>query len=143
MPRARATAAPTSPETDREALVALYNATGGPDWTYNNNWLSDVPIGQWEDVTSDDNGRVNRPVLAANRLSGEIPPELGNLESLTQLAIAHAGLVGCAPVDEQTAAAIVPAPDGRTRRGPRPPSGADRRPAAPGRCPPCPSYRGP
>ena len=46
-PTPRATAAPTmvqtSPETDREALVALYNATGGPNWTRNNNWLSDVP----------------------------------------------------------------------------------------------------
>ena len=77
----RATAAPpmaqTSPETDREALVALYNATDGPNWTRNNNWLSDVPTSEWEGVTTDDNGRVTELDLRRNQLSGEIPPELG------------------------------------------------------------------
>ena len=34
----------TSPETDREALVALYNATEGENWANNENWLSDVPL---------------------------------------------------------------------------------------------------
>ena len=66
--------APTPPETDRETLVALYNATGGPNWRSNNNWLSDVPISQWEGVTTDDNGRVTILALLLNQLSGEIPP---------------------------------------------------------------------
>ena len=52
--------AQTSPETDREALVALYNATGGPHWKINNNWLSDVPISEWIGVTTDDNGPRHR-----------------------------------------------------------------------------------
>ena len=30
----------TSAATDREALVALYNATDGPNWEYDENWLS-------------------------------------------------------------------------------------------------------
>ena len=59
-PKATPSMAQTSLETDREALVALYNATGGPDWSSNNNWLSDVPISEWEGVTTDDNGRVTR-----------------------------------------------------------------------------------
>ena len=29
---------------DRAALEALYNATGGPNWTNNANWLSDAPL---------------------------------------------------------------------------------------------------
>ena len=29
--------------SDREALVALYNATDGPNWTNSTNWLSDEP----------------------------------------------------------------------------------------------------
>ena len=77
--------AQTSPETDREALVALYNATGGPHWKTNNNWLSDVPISEWEGVTTDDNGRVIELDLGVNQLSGEISPELGNLANLTRL----------------------------------------------------------
>ena len=67
-PTPKATARPplaqTSPETDRAALVALYNATGGPNWRRNNNWLSDVPISEWEDVGTDGNGRVT--VLCGN-----------------------------------------------------------------------------
>ena len=82
-PTPRATAAPTtvqtSSETDRAALVALYNATGGPDWNRKDNWLSDVPISEWEGVTTDDNGRVTALALNNNELSGEIPPELVNL----------------------------------------------------------------
>ena len=50
--------AQTSPETDREALVALYNATSGPNWNINDNWLSDVPVSEWFGVTTDDNGLV-------------------------------------------------------------------------------------
>ncbi len=44
---ATATAPPAasgSAETDREALVALYNATDGENWPYSENWLSDAPL---------------------------------------------------------------------------------------------------
>ena len=79
-PTPRATARPplvqTSPETDREALVALYNATGGPNWRRNNNWLSDVPISEWEDVATDNNGRVTELDLEGNQLSGCVPSSL-------------------------------------------------------------------
>ena len=91
------TAEPTSLETDREALVALYNATGGPNWRRNNNWLSDVPISEWEGVTTDGNGRVTELGLPGNELSGEIPPELGNLANLTKLWLTENQLSGEAP----------------------------------------------
>ena len=82
--------AQTSAETDRKALVALYNAAAGPNWNSNNNWLTDAPISKWEGVTTDDNGRAVKLDLRGNQLTGEIPPELGNLASLT-LAGPHAG----------------------------------------------------
>ena len=47
---AAATAPPAasgSAETDREALVALYNATDGENWGDSENWLSDAPLGEW------------------------------------------------------------------------------------------------
>ena len=38
------TAAPTStPQNDKAALTALYHSTNGPNWPYNENWLSDAP----------------------------------------------------------------------------------------------------
>ena len=59
---AAATAPPAvsgSAETDREALVALYNATNGENWRKNNdNWLSDAPLGEWYGVNTNDDGRV-------------------------------------------------------------------------------------
>ena len=36
-------AASGSAETDREALVAIYNATDGENWNRSDNWLSDAP----------------------------------------------------------------------------------------------------
>ena len=87
----------TSPETDREALVALYNATDGPNWANNENWLSDAPIGEWYGVRTDDNGRVTWLFLYENRLSGEIPPELGNLANLETLGLSNNRLSGEIP----------------------------------------------
>ena len=49
---------PTSAKTDREALVALYNATDGENWSASANWLSDAPLDEWEGVTTNDDGRV-------------------------------------------------------------------------------------
>ena len=43
-------AASGSAETDREALVALYNATDGENWENSDNWLSGAPLGEWEGV---------------------------------------------------------------------------------------------
>ena len=38
-------AATGSGKMDREALVALYNATDGENWDVSDNWLSDAPLG--------------------------------------------------------------------------------------------------
>ena len=88
---------PGTPEGDRAALVALHDATGGPNWGRNNNWLSDVPISEWSGVTIDDNGRVTELRLDHNQLSGEIPPELGNLANLEYLRLDHNQLSGEIP----------------------------------------------
>ena len=85
------------PETDREALVALYNATDGPNWANNENWLSDAPIGEWYGVRTDDNGRVTWLWLYGNRLSGETPSELSSLSNLNQLRLNNNELSGEIP----------------------------------------------
>ena len=35
------------PSLDREALIAFYEATDGPDWTRNDHWLSERPVDEW------------------------------------------------------------------------------------------------
>ena len=35
---------------DRAALVALYEATDGPNWVSNEGWLTDAPLGEWYGV---------------------------------------------------------------------------------------------
>ena len=75
-------------DSDRDALITLYNATNGANWNNNDNWLSDRPIEEWHGVDVDDNGRVVDLVLWLNNLSGEIPPELGNLSNLRTLLLA-------------------------------------------------------
>ena len=84
---------------DREALAALYNATNGDNWENNGNWLSDSPIGEWRGVTANDGGRVIELQLNANKLSGEILGELGNLSNLQWLFVQGNQLSGCVPVN--------------------------------------------
>ena len=63
--------------TDRAALVALYNATSGPNWTISTNWLTTAALSEWYGVTTDVDGRVTR-VSRPNELNGELPVELGD-----------------------------------------------------------------
>ena len=82
---------------ERAALVALYEATGGPDWVNNDNWLTDAPLEDWYGVEVDGRGRVSRLSLSANSLTGPIPPELGNLANLGWLYLAYNSLTGPIP----------------------------------------------
>ena len=76
-----------APLTDHDILVALYDATGGPDWTNNDNWLTDSPLRDWHGVQVDSEGRVASLSLHTNALAGSIPPELGNLTRLRALQL--------------------------------------------------------
>ena len=63
------TAPPTasgSAETDREALVALYNATDGENWGNSVNWLSDLPLGEWYGVITNEDRRFTELSLHSN-----------------------------------------------------------------------------
>ena len=93
---------------DRAALVALYQATGGPSWRNNEGWLTDAPLGDWYGVTTGGSGRVTRLDLGIvwdseandwveNGLSGPIPAELASLASLTVLDLSDNALSGPIP----------------------------------------------
>ena len=82
---------------DKAALVALYDATGGAGWADNTNWMSDAPICEWHGVLADADGRVIILNLQRNQLSGELPPELGNLSHLQELYLRENHLTGPIP----------------------------------------------
>lgn len=111
------------PSVDREALIAFYNETGGPDWTNRSNWVSNTPIGTWYGVSADGDGRVvvlrlrdnnlsgSMPAdlrhlgelktmdLGLNRLTGGLPPELGQLLKLAELSLDGNQLAGSIPAE--------------------------------------------
>ena len=89
------------------ALVAFYNATDGPNWKDNTNWLTDAPLGDWAGVSANritGNGRVvgecvTQLWLNGNRLKGELPAELGSLLSLAELDLSNNQLSGEIPAE--------------------------------------------
>ena len=82
---------------DRAALVALYNATGGPNWRDNTNWLTRAPLAEWYGVDTDTDGLVIELDLSHNALTGSIPPELGNLSRVEELRLYSNVLTGPIP----------------------------------------------
>jgi len=73
------------PKTEANALIRLYHATDGPNWTDNTNWLTDPAVGNWYGITVA-GGHVTGIDLNGNNLSGDasniLDPLQGNLTSL-------------------------------------------------------------
>lgn len=57
-------------QTDRKALVALYNATGGAEWKQSQGWSSNAALSQWYGVEVNTEGRVVSLSLGRNNLRG-------------------------------------------------------------------------
>ena len=109
------------PDVDgREALMALYEATGGENWTNHENWGTNTELSEWYGVTVEDNEivalelpdnnlsgtlpvelgaliRLQRLVLNGNLLMDTIPANIGNLSQLEELNLANNDLTGNVP----------------------------------------------
>lgn len=75
------------PDMERKALIALYEATDGPNWIYSDGWLG-APGTEcdWGGVYCDSQRRhVSQLSLGLNGLTGDIPPQIGDLSSLIDL----------------------------------------------------------
>ncbi len=88
---------PTDPMGDRDILVALYNATDGDNWSRNDNWLSDLPLGDWYGIVTGPAGRVHRLEIKSNGLDGTIPSALGSLTELRRMDLYDNSLSGGIP----------------------------------------------
>lgn len=79
---------------EKEILVKLFDATGGPTWLDSDNWKKDdVSFCDWHGVhclSEDVNGGANvvkEISLGSNNLSGTVPPQLFDLKHLEVLNI--------------------------------------------------------
>ncbi len=87
---------------DCQALLALYAATGGPQWTTKTGWAVTKTPCSWFGVGCTGN-RVTSLILEqspndpGNNLSGSLPSALGNLTALQTLDLASGELTGGIP----------------------------------------------
>ncbi len=83
------------PQIECEALVALYNTTGGDSWTNTTNWITGA-ISTWHGITVS-GGHITQVIISNNNLTGTIPPEFGNLSALRVLWLFTNQLTGEIP----------------------------------------------
>src|SRR5690606_6778475 len=108
-------------EADSLALVALYNATDGPNWSYSYNWLTG-PVATWYGVTVSDL-RVRELNLLGNNLAGPLPPEIGALTALKYLILQDNEIPGALPPWlGRLGAPVDLGLEGNLRTGPMPPA---------------------
>lgn len=83
------------PQSEADALVALYNATTGPSWTQNTNWLVDPVVNNWFGITVA-GGHVTVVDLDANNLVGSVAGfQIGDLPNATSFFLySNAGVTG-------------------------------------------------
>ena len=103
---ANAQSAAEAEARDRAALIALYEATDGPNWsgTCGLNWNTDLPLSAWNGVRwseyygeEEERTGVDRVFLSSCGLTGEIPIEIGNLAKLGRLQLYENQLTGGIP----------------------------------------------
>ncbi len=87
---------------DFDALLAMYNATDGPNWLDNTGWAdgaagTDCDVCSWEGITCNVAGRVIEINLPNNQLSGTLPAEMVGLTELIEIQVGNNQLTGALP----------------------------------------------
>lgn len=83
-------------EEDSLAMVSLYNALNGPDWTGVSGWLSS-PLASWTGLNFNSNNRISSVDLSAKNLQGKLPADLFYVDSLTVLNLSDNSIMDTVP----------------------------------------------
>ena len=86
-----------SVEGDRQALMDLYEATGGSGWSNDSGWGSGNPSGNWHGINVNSQGRVIRVDLSDNNLAGSLPESIGNLSKVKYFNVKQNNMSGQIP----------------------------------------------
>jgi len=86
---------------ERNALIELYQYTGGDNWKKNENWLGDFGTEcSWYGITCNDtNSHVVRIGLHDNNLTSQLPSSLSNFSNLTFIDFRDNSLSGGLPLE--------------------------------------------
>ncbi len=81
----------------RPVLMEFYQAMGGEEWKYNENWGTDAPLDDWSGLELED-GQLVSIEMHGNNVKGEIPESISQIKTLQQFAIGDSkGVVGQLP----------------------------------------------
>ena len=100
---ARAQSSFSVTEADSLALVQLYHATGGPNWTNNTGWLQPgVPLQRWHGVGAgnppgENKKRVLVISLGSNNLTGTLPDIFHTIDKVAHVDLDRNNLTGTIP----------------------------------------------
>lgn len=84
------------PVAECDALEALYASTNGPQWEDGSGWTTSLRVCRWSWVSCR-NGHVSHLYLDHNEMSGQLPPEIGDLTRLRYLELSFNGIGGPVP----------------------------------------------
>jgi hypothetical protein len=86
--------------TQRYALMVIYYACSGPDWTTTSRPLEQqvtVDECDFDGITCDANREIAQMAWTAQKITGQLPDEIGLLRKLTFLGVSENYLVGTIP----------------------------------------------
>ena len=92
---------------EKDALMELFVALSGSDWTDFTNWGSDRPLNEWFGVDVDFKGHVSKLSLPNNNLQGALPEAIEKLAFLTHIDLSQNELTGPLPDDIFTSLATL------------------------------------
>jgi len=88
-------------EQDSLALLAIYNALDGENWTFWRAWRGNFSVASWSGVTVEEipgeGMRVTRLNLWRNGMTGELPDEMGDLTYLKEINFNENNITGNIP----------------------------------------------